>query len=210
MLLQVKLFIRENPEDAIPHLRSELKAQTANFDEALAEHTVLHSELFKRMELDLCGDSQTPNEEMLMTAYDAKAPVSLIQSIFDYGRYLLICSSRPGGWPANLQGIWNGDYLPAWNSDFHTDENIQMNYWQALPGNMAELTLCYFDYFQRYLSDYRENARKLHGCKGILVPIAQTTHGIAFPTIWTNWISAREWAFLPSTRLWMWPSVGSY
>jgi len=193
LLMQVKLFIREDPKDAIPRLQDKLKARIADFDQALAEHTALHGELFKRMELDLCEDSQASNEEMLMTAYDAEAPVSLIQNIFDYGRYLLICSSQSGGWPANLQGIWNGDYLPAWNSDFHTDENIQMNYWQALPGNMAELTLCYFDYFERYLNDYRENAKKLYGFRGILVPIAQTTHGIAFPTIWTNWISAAGW-----------------
>jgi len=68
-----------------------------------------------------------------------------------------------------------------------------MNYWQALPGNMSELTLCYFDYFERYLEDYKNNAKKLYGFRGILVPIAQTTHGIAFPTIWTNWISAAGW-----------------
>lgn len=68
-----------------------------------------------------------------------------------------------------------------------------MNYWQAFPGNLAELTLCVFDYFERYLNDYRDNAKKLYGCRGILVPIAQTTHGIAFPTIWTNWISAAGW-----------------
>jgi alpha-L-fucosidase 2 len=192
-LLQMKLFIHENPEDAISRLKNELKDQVTDFDEALAEHNALHGELFKRMELQLCDNSQTSNEEMLMKAYDGEAPNSLIQSIFDYGRYLLICSSHSGGFPANLQGIWNGDYLPAWNSDFHTDENIQMNYWQALPGNMAELTLCYFDYFERYLNDYRNNAKKLYGCRGILIPIAQTTHGIAFPTIWTNWISAAGW-----------------
>ncbi|MBM3242256.1 glycoside hydrolase family 95 protein [Candidatus Poribacteria bacterium] len=193
LVLQVKLFTHEDPKVAIPSLRNELKAQNPDFEEALAEHEALHGELFKRLELHLCEISETSNEEMLMTAYDAEAPVSLIQRIFDYGRYLLICSSHPGGWPANLQGIWNGDYLPAWNSDFHTDENIQMNYWQALPGNLAELTLCFFDYFERYLSDYRDNAKKLYGCRGILVPIAQTTHGIAFPTIWTNWISAAGW-----------------
>lgn len=193
ILLQTKLFIHENPEDAIPRLKNELKSQSADFDKALTEHKALHGELFKRMELELSGDSQESNEEMLMKAYDGEAPNFLIQNIFDYGRYLLICSSHTNGFPANLQGVWNGDYLPAWNSDFHTDENIQMNYWQALPGNMAELTLCYFDYFERYLDDYRDNAKKLYGCRGILVPIAQTTHGIAFPTIWTNWISAAGW-----------------
>jgi len=193
LTLEVKLFIHEEPEDAIPQLRDELKSSGTDFDSALSEHVILHGELFRRMELDLRDDVATSNEEMLMQSYDGEASVSLMQGIFDYGRHLLICSSRSGGWPANLQGIWNGDYMPAWNSDFHTDENIQMNYWQALPGNMAELALCYFDYFERYLDDYRNNAKKLHGCRGIFLPIAQTTHGIAFPTIWSNWISAAGW-----------------
>lgn len=193
VLMKAKVFIREDPADATLNLQNELENQTTDFDSALIEHTALHGEIFKRMEFDLYDNSRPSNEEMLMMAYDGEAPNSLIQSIFDYGRYLLICSSYPGGWPANLQGVWNGDYMPAWNSDFHTDENIQMNYWQALPGNMAELTLCYFDYFERYLDDYRDNAKKLYGCRGILLPIAQTTHGIAFPTIWTNWISAAGW-----------------
>ena len=113
--------------------------------------------------------------------------------MFEFGRYLLICSNRPGGWPANLQGIWNGDYAPAWNSDFHNDENIQMNYWQALPGNLPEATLPFFDYFERHMDDFRENARKLYGCSGIYVPIAQTTHGLAFPSVWAHWISAAGW-----------------
>jgi alpha-L-fucosidase 2 len=78
----------------------------------------------------------------------------------------LSCSSRPGGWPVNLQGIWNGDYAPAWNSDVHTDENIQMNYWQALPGGLEAATLPLFDYFEKYLDDFRANARNIFNCRG--------------------------------------------
>lgn len=73
-----------------------------------------------------------------MQAYDGDVPAALIHTMFDFGRYLLISSSRSGGWPANLQGIWNGDYAPAWNCDIHTDENIQMNYWPALPGGLQK------------------------------------------------------------------------
>ena len=193
VLLQVKLFIHEEPEDSVPRLRNDLQQQKADFDQALAEHVVLHGELFNRMSLELTSDACSSNEEMLMDAYDGVSSTELAQTLYRYGRYLLICSSCPGGWPANLQGIWNGDYSPAWNSDFHTDENIQMNYWQALPGNTPELALCVFDYFERYLDDYRTNARLLYGCRGICIPIAQTTDGIAHPGIWTNWVSAAGW-----------------
>ncbi|MCK5119507.1 MAG: glycoside hydrolase N-terminal domain-containing protein, partial [Candidatus Latescibacteria bacterium] len=193
LLLQVKLFVHEDPEEAVPGLRGELQDEAADFDQALAEHAVLHGDLFNRMCLELAPEKPQSNEEMLMAAYEGTAPNALIQTMFEFGRYLLICSNRPGGWPANLQGIWNGDYAPAWNSDFHNDENVQMNYWQALPGNLPEATLPFFDYFERFMDDFRENARKLYGCRGILAPIAQTTHGQAFPCVWTNWISAAGW-----------------
>ena len=54
---------------------------------------------------------------MLLQAYDGDVPTALVQRMFDFGRHLLICSSRENGWPANLQGVWNGDYAPAWSSD---------------------------------------------------------------------------------------------
>lgn len=190
---RVKLFAHENSDEDIPALRAQLQQEPADFDQAFAAHAPLHRELFHRMTLDLSADSPASNEELLMAAYEEEAPTALIQRLFAFGRYLLICSSRPGGWPANLQGIWNGDCAPAWNSDFHNDENIQMNYWQALPGNLPELTLSLFDYYERHLDDFRANARQLYGCRGILLPIAQTTHGIAFPCVWTNWISAAGW-----------------
>ena len=69
-----------------------------------------------------------------------------------------------------------------------------MNYWQALPGNMPELT-CRLLRLLRALSGrlYRENARQLYGCRGILAPIAQTTHGRAYPGLWINWTGAAGW-----------------
>ncbi|MEW6751406.1 MAG: glycoside hydrolase N-terminal domain-containing protein [Candidatus Latescibacterota bacterium] len=192
-VVQVRLFVREDPEVAVARLRVELAQERPDFDAAFAAHAAVHRELFARTALDLPAGEPASIEELLLQAYDGEAPTPLVQALFEYGRYLLICSSRPGGWPANLQGIWNGDHAPAWNADIHTDENVQMNYWQALPGNLPEVCLPCFDYFERFLEDYRDNARKLYGCGGILVPIAQTTHGVAFPTVWANWISAAGW-----------------
>ena len=127
VLLRVMLFVREEPGVAVGRIKEELLAQQGGFDEALAEHAAIHGELFSRMGIELESPEQKANEEMLLDAYDGDVPTSLVQAMFEYGRYLLICSSRPGGWPANLQGIWNGEYAPPWNSDFHNDENIQMN-----------------------------------------------------------------------------------
>ena len=68
--------------------------------------------------------------------------------MFEFGRYLLISSTRQESWPPNLQGKWNGDYHPPWSSDYHNNENIQMNYWAALPSNLAKTTLPYFDFYE--------------------------------------------------------------
>ena len=169
---------------------------TTAFDDELAEHAAKHAELFHRVSLSLGPDAAATdlsNEELLMQAYGGDVPTALIQRMFEFGRYLLISSSRPGSWPANLQGIWNGDYAPAWNSDFHTDENIQMNYWQALPGALPETILPLFDYFERHCEDFRANARNTFGCRGVLVPIAMTTNGLDAPRVWSNWTGAAGW-----------------
>lgn len=193
LVLRVRLFLDEDSATAVKSLMAALTEQKAGFDTAFAEHSALHSELFNRVTLAIGQGEPLSNEELLMDAYDGEVPPSLIQKMFAFGRYLLICSSRPGGLPANLQGIWNGDYAPAWNSDVHTDENIQMNYWQALPGGIAESALPLFDYFEKYLGDFRENARTIFGCRGILVPIAMTTHGREIPCSWSNWTAAAGW-----------------
>jgi alpha-L-fucosidase 2 len=193
VMLEVRLFLGEDPDAAISRLTAELADQPESFDTAFAEHADLHSELFNRVTLSLGTSQKLSNEEMLMAAYDGEVPLQLGRTMFEFGRYLLICSSRPGGWPANLQGIWNGDYAPAWNSDIHTDENIQMNYWQALPGSLGEAALPLFDYFEGQLDTFRENARNVFGCRGILVPIAMTTHGREIPCTWSNWTAAAGW-----------------
>lgn len=198
--LRVKMFVDEPADSAVPRLIAELIAELADdhdsYDAAFAAHADQHRELFNRIAFSIDDGSagaDDANENLLMAAYDGDVPTALIQRMFAFGRFLLVCSSRPGGWPANLQGLWNGDYAPAWNADVHTDENIQMNYWQALPGAMPETALPLFDYFERHLDDFRENARLVHGCRGIFIPIAMTTHGKEVPCSWSNWTAAAGW-----------------
>lgn len=190
--LKVKLFIKEDPAVAIPQLKETLE-QTPGFDQAFATHREQHVALFNRTKLDLGSRTTTSNEELLMAAYDGDVPAALLQNMFEFGRYLLICSSKPGGWPANLQGLWNGDYAPAWNSDIHTDENIQMNYWQALQGQLPETALPLFEYFEKHRDEFAENARTLFNCRGIYIPIAMTTDGREIPRSWMNWTAAAGW-----------------
>lgn len=193
LVLQVRLFVGEEPDPGVARLSRELAEQQISFEAAFGEHAALHRELFDRVVLDLGEKDDTSNEALLMQVYDSTPSDALIKRMCDYGRYLLICSSRPGGLPANLQGIWNGDYAPAWNCDFHTDENIQMNYWPALQGALPETVLPLISYFESYIDDFRENARCNFGCRGIELPLAMTTHGCATPMGYANWTAAAGW-----------------
>lgn len=90
----------------------------------------------------------------------------LLETYFQFGRYLLIASSRPGTLPANLQGIWNPYLEPPWKSDFHLNINLQMNYWPAEPGNLCGLHLPLIDFIETLIPAGREMARRL-GCEGV-------------------------------------------
>ncbi len=113
--------------------------------ETLAErHLTEHSAMFSRVELNLGGNvkSSMPTNKRLDLVKAGEEDNGLIALYFQYGRYLLMNSSRrPGVLPANLQGIWNKDMNAPWNSDFHTNINLQMNYWLAENCNLPETSL---------------------------------------------------------------------
>ncbi|MEE8472519.1 MAG: glycoside hydrolase family 95 protein, partial [Dehalococcoidia bacterium] len=106
----------------------------------LMAHETDHRELMERVRLDLGGEtqSQRPTDERLQAVMDGGADPQLAALYFQYGRYLLIGSSRPGSLPANLQGIWADGLAPPWNADYHININLQMNYWPAEVTNLAE------------------------------------------------------------------------
>ena len=175
--------------------RLAVTATAGNYDTLFAEHAALHRPLFERSDVQI-GERdavQLPLEAQWLESYTGDVPTSMIATLADYGKYLLISSSAPGSLPANLQGVWNGDWAPAWSSDFHNDENIQMNYWAALPQALDDTTLPYFDYYDASIPDYRENATRVFGCRGIVVPVAQSTHGKLFPGLWMNWTVGAGW-----------------
>ncbi len=195
VLLLVKLFANEPAGPAMKRIRTELQGLAADYDELLGRHIAVHRELFMRVQLDLAAsrrDRQLSNEKLVNEALHGQAYRALFERMFDFGRYALICSSGTNGMPANLQGIWNGVYAPPWAADYHNDMNIQMNYWQALPGNLAELAMPYFDYYESLLDDFRTNARNIAGCRGILAPLSGTSHGLAGLN-WSYWTAGAGW-----------------
>lgn len=103
------------------------------------DHVKAHQELFHRVRLDLGSSSRSdqPTDERLK-AFQQNADPGMVALYFQYGRYLLICSSRPGCQPANLQGIWNDSNNPPWGSKYTTNINLEMNYWPAEVVNLSE------------------------------------------------------------------------
>src|ERR1039457_4992529 len=111
-----------------------------------AAHLADYQRLFRRVSLSLGpGGGDLPTDERLLRYRDGTADNELEALFFQYGRYLLISSSRPGSLPANLQGLWNNSNDPPWRSDYHSNINIQMNYWPAEPTNLSECAMPFFD-----------------------------------------------------------------
>jgi len=114
--------------------------------------------LFNRVSFDL-GKSETaqtelPTDQRKIKAFETRDP-ELEQLLFQYGRYLLISCSRPGGLPANLQGLWNDTNNPPWDSDYHTDLNIEMNYWGTEAANLGECHLPLFNLILSQIPEWR-------------------------------------------------------
>lgn len=142
-----------------------------DFDLLFNRHRDAFSSFFNRTRLTLSETDNTSIEKLMLDAYDGEISPALSEKMADFGRYLLISSSVNCNFPANLQGIWNGEYSPAWACTYFNNENIQMAYWQACRGGLCESLLPLFNLYDKFKEDYRENARKLYGCRGMLLPL---------------------------------------
>lgn len=140
-----------------------------SWDELKREHLADYQKLFGRMELHFGKErlwEEIPTDKQL--AEPQKYIEHLAGLYFQYGRYLLISSSRPGGLPANLQGIWNNEFLPPWDSKYTININTQMNYWLADCCNLSECTEPYFEHLKRVWKSGKMTAEKMYGCRGFV------------------------------------------
>jgi alpha-L-fucosidase 2 len=114
------------------------RASKQSYDALRQRHVNDFRQLFSRVQLRLGEDKSTESTDQRIKDFGANDDPTLLALYFEFGRYLLISCSRPGGQPANLQGIWNEDLLPAWGSKMTTNINLEMNYWQADAGDLWE------------------------------------------------------------------------
>ena len=193
--------LRPNVRLADPKVTAKLTVRGAlsqTFDELLARHLADYAPRMARVSLDIGTSAQAakPTDVRLAEFKAGAEDPSLIALYFQFGRYLLASSSRPGDLPANLQGLWNEHIAAPWNADYHTNINIQMNYWHAESTNLAECHEPLFDFADRLIENGRASAQKLYGARGSVVH--HTSDGWAFTepiglTVWGMWPHGGGW-----------------
>jgi len=166
-----------------------------------AAHQSEYRKLFGRVTFDLGGweKESTPTDQRLEAVKAGGTDSQLIALYFQYGRYLLLSSSRKGSLPANLQGIWNHLLDPPWQSDYHININIPMNYWPAEVCNLSETHEPLFDFIDRLREPGRKVAREWYGADGIVLHYTTNAWGYATPghaLIFGLWQDAFPWLCL--------------
>ncbi|MFW5901357.1 MAG: glycosyl hydrolase family 95 catalytic domain-containing protein, partial [bacterium] len=170
-----------------------------SFSEVKEAHVSDHSSMFNRVSFTLGEDTlqDMPTDERLERVKNGRIDNGLITTYFQYGRYLLMGSSRkPGKLPANLQGVWNKDFNAAWNSDFHTNINLQMNYWPAEVGNLPETSRILTRFMEELTEPGSVTAKKMYGTEG------WTLHHLTDPFGRTG-VADGVWGVSPMAGPWM-------
>ncbi len=156
-------------------------ASDAGFARLRDSHVADHRAIFNRVALDLGGEKERhiPIDARLDAVRAGGSDPDLLATYFQFGRYLLMGSSRPGTMPANLQGIWNDKIAPPWNSDYHININIQMNYWPADVTNLSEMQEPLWDLLDNLRVRGRQTARDHYNARGF---VAHHTTDAWWPT----------------------------
>ncbi len=177
-------------------------ATTEGYTRLLQQHYDDYSRLFQRVQLNLCDNSQfaeKPIDQRLADYRNGTADHYLEQLYYQFGRYLLIASSRPGNLPANLQGIWHNNVDGPWRIDYHNNINLQMNYWPSCSTNLAECEQPLFDFIRGIVKPGERTAKAYFGTRGWTTSISGNPFGFTTP------LSSEDmsWNFSPFAGPWL-------
>lgn len=164
-------------------------ATAASYESVRRAHVDDHRGLFDRVALDIGQQLPDVPTDQLLSAYTGGASAAdraLEALFFQYGRYLLIASSRAGSLPANLQGVWNNSTNPPWSADYHGNINLQMNYWLAEVTNLAETTAPYDRFIESMREPGRRTAREMFGTAGWVVHNETNPYGFTGVHDWST------------------------
>jgi alpha-L-fucosidase 2 len=221
LLVGATNFVDYQDVSADPHRRNDLvlgRQRGKSYAMLRAAHVADHQALFRRVTLDLGSTPAAgrPTGERIR-AFSGGDDPQLVALLFQFGRYLLIGSSRTGGQPANLQGIWNDSNRPAWDSKYTCNINTEMNYWHAETANLAECHRPLLDALKDLAASGAITAREHYNARGWVLhhnfdlwrgtaPINASNHGI-WPTggawlsthLWEHYLFGRDKEFLRAT-----------
>lgn len=169
-----------------------------SFDQLKQNHVADYQQLYNRVVLALDGDekSHIATDKRLNAVKNGEEDNGLVVTYFNFGRYLLIGSSRPGDLAANLQGIWADGLIPPWSADYHININIQMNYWPAEVTNLSECHLPFIALIDSLRTHGRETAREMYNSRGFCA------HFTTDAWYWTTSVGEPEWGMWPMGAAW--------
>ncbi|MGM9674812.1 MAG: glycosyl hydrolase family 95 catalytic domain-containing protein [Bacteroidaceae bacterium] len=173
------------------------KAVATPYSEAVQAHRMHYASQFDRVRINLGStpSAQLPTDQRLRESAQNEDP-ALASLLFQFGRYLLICSSQPGGQPANLQGIWNKEVLAPWDGKYTVNINLEMNYWPSDMTGLGECNEPLFRMLQELAVTGRQTARSMYGCRGWVLhhntDIWRCT-GLVDPAFYGMWPNGGAW-----------------
>ena len=168
-----------------------------SYQQILNSHLAKYKAQYDRVSLSLprSGNESLPTDRRL-TAFDG-SDLDMVSLMMQYGRYLLISSSQPGGQPANLQGVWNNKMEAPWDSKYTININAEMNYWPALIGNLAETQQPFFSMISDLSQTGAVTAREMYGCKGWMAHHNTDLWRITGP------VDGTPWGMFPTGGAWL-------
>ena len=203
--------ISGDPKQKNDQKLSALKGKT--YTQLLDDHLRRYQAQYNRVSLEISSQprssrtsrasspSSLPTDERLVAFTDSNDP-DMVSLMMQYGRYLLISSSQPGGQPANLQGVWNDKLNAPWDSKYTININTEMNYWPALVGNLAETQQPLFSMVKDLSETGQLTAREMYGCDGWVAHHNTDLWRIAGPVDGTNWGMFPTGGAWLTTHLW--------
>lgn len=168
-----------------------------DFDTMYSRHLEDYKSIFDNVELNLSDNNNMPTDDMLSANRNGESNIFLDQLFYQYGRYMLISSSRDGSLPANLQGVWADQQAPAWQSDYHININLQMNYYPAANGNMLDCMGALIDWVEQTMETGKMTAKNVYGCNGWVSHTCNNAFGYTDPG-WTI-----TWGLSPESSAWI-------
>lgn len=184
-------------------------ASSKSVDLLRMDHLKDFRRLFNRVSLNLGAnpDTERDTDARLRAFTEGSNDQALVALYFQYARYLMIASSRPGGLPANLQGIWNHQMRPPWSSNYTTNINAEMNYWLSEVGNLSETHKPLLDFIGSLARTGTVTAKNYYGANGWVLHHNSDIWAMTNPAggfgkgdpVWANWATGSAWL---STHLW--------